>query len=260
MAKQIDYRLLVKIVTNTTLTVSTILNEPRHCTPVDVLSASQTIQFQPESEGIADHLQRFAEFIVRDFFVVAHRTGLYNRQRLLWQATGRVAEIKLTRALVAKTFAQTFENPLTSFNKVNAPYVDYSFRDGRGNLLIWASFLDQPEPKEKFKSEKSYAKAIEHFLVMAIERAHLVKKRETNLQGIFIGLPDPVPNMVLNYMTKVTEATDPVRRYEAILQPPMSIHCNIIGTAFGANDVAELSMHVVYPPLKALQVANGKGA
>jgi hypothetical protein len=179
---------------------------------------------------------------------------------LLWQATVRVGEIKLTRPLVAKTFAQTFENPLTSFNKVNAPYVDYSFRDGRGNLLIWASFLDQPEPKEKFKSEKSYAKAIENFLVMAIERARLVQKRDPNLEGIFIGLPSPVPKMVLDYMAKVTEATDPVRRYEAILQPPMSIHCNIIEAEVGDHAVADSSMRVVYPPLKILQLANQNGA
>jgi hypothetical protein len=234
MTKDFDYRILVKVSSNASLTITTVLSAPRKCMPGEVLSACRNIELASEPELVPRSWLDFVAFVVKDFFALAHRTGLYNRQTALWTAIGRVVEVKVVR-------------PQTGiFTSVDEPYADFSFFDGRGNRIIWATLLDlQPKDARLLKD-----KGLKRFIADSIRRAEKIQKKEGKLSGLFIGLPGPITEPVFDVVARLTGASDPVGRYEALLPAPMKIPLNLLATTPLVSDESSIQITLSSPRLR----------
>jgi len=235
MTKDFDYRILVKVSPNASLTITTVLSAPRQCAPGEVLAACQNIDLLPEAEQFPSPWLDFASFILKDFFVFAHRTDLYNRQHALWRAIGRIVEVQVVR-------------PQTGlFTSVDEPYADFSFYDARANRIVWATLLDA-EPKDaRISSEKG----LKRFINDSIKRAERIQKKEGALSGLFIGMPGPILEPVLDVVARLTGgASDPVGRYEALLPHPMNISLDLVSVTAPEVPGKPSQINLAYPNLK----------
>jgi len=237
MTKDFDYRLFVEVPSNGSLTLTTVLSTPRQCSPGEVLSACENMELTTDStnHSLPPHLKDFAGFVVKDFFALAHRTGLYNRQQALWKAIGRVVEIKIDRPQIGW------------FKKTEAPYADFFFFDSKGNCVIWACLLDLPSESTQYAQEKGRKR----FISDCISRAKKFKKEEETLAGLFIGLPEPIGEPVFAMVARLTGAKDPIRRYEALLPAPLEIPCNLLQTKSNRAEEGSLEIELAYPRLKS---------
>jgi len=231
MTKHFDYRIVVNVSPNASLTITTVLSAPRKCTPAEVLSACQSIEFTCVPESFPRQWSDFAAFILKDFFVLAHRSGLYNRQLSLWSAIGRITSIK----------AQRPQRGI--FTVVDAPYAELSFYDNRGNRLIWSTLLDSSSD-----ATLSTDKHLKTFITEAIQRAEKIQRKESSLRGIFIGLPAPISPKVLDLVAHLTKSSDPVGRYESLLAPPLQIPLNLISMTPNPDSPTKVSL--IHPPLR----------
>jgi hypothetical protein len=237
MTKDFDYRILVKVSPNASLTITTVLSSPRQCAPGEVLAACQNIVFKPEPEEFPPPWLDFTAFILKDFFAFAHRTGLYNRQHAVWRSIGRIVEAKIVR-------------PQTGiFTAVDKPYADFSFYDARGKRIVWATLLDAQPKDAKIVKDKG----LKRFINDSIKRAEKIQKKEGSLNGLFIGLPGPISEPVVDVVAHLTGAKDPVGRYEALLPAPMNISLDLVSVHPGQIALA-------YPRFKAKNSGAAVGA
>jgi hypothetical protein len=233
MTKDFDYRILVKVSSNASLTITTVLSAPRKCMPGEVLSACLNIELAPEPDDFPRFWLDFAGFVVKDFFALAHRTGLYNRQNALWTAIGRVVEVKVVRAQTG------------IFTVADEPYADFSFFDGRGNRLIWATLLDFKPNDAKMLTDKG----LKRFIADSIRRAEKIQKKDGSLSGLFIGLPGPISEPVYDVVAHLTGASDPVGRYEALL-PSLKIPLNLLSATPSKTESRTLQFTLASPRLR----------
>jgi hypothetical protein len=238
MTKDFDYRLFVEIPATASLTISTILANPRQCLPGEMVSACENIQLrlEPSELPLPRESLEFATFVVKGFFSLAHRTGLYNRQKMVWRGIGRIVEIKITR-------------PKSGWlRKVDEPYAEFTFFDSRSRCVIWACMLDW-QATGRFSKEKGRKKFIAHCL----KRVKKIQEKEEHLIGAFIGLPSPICKPVLAMISRLTGGTDPIRRYEALLPAPMNIACNLLETSIDPVSPHSLRIELISPRLKSPQ-------
>jgi hypothetical protein len=236
MTKDFDYRILVKVSPNASLTITTVLSAPRQCAPQEVLVACQNIELTAEPAEFPLLWLDFASFVLKEFFSYAHRTGLYNRQHALWRAIGRIVEVRIVR-------------PQTGlFTAVDEPYADFSFYDARANRIVWATLLDgQPKDARSWTD-----KGLKHFINDSIKRAEKIQKKEGNLSGLFIGMPGQISAPVLDVVARLTGgAADPVGRYEALLPAPMNISLDLVSFVLHAGEEKASQFALAYPILKA---------
>jgi hypothetical protein len=126
-----------------------------------------------------------------DFFAMAHATGLYNRQKQMWEALSKVNSIHV--------------NQLSSgvFNKQPLPIFDFAFLDYKGKPLLVANLIaGVPEKKKAVDLLKSF-----------ISRA----SNNKSAYGVLSCFAEPIPAEVLEYVQKQTFTEDPVMRYESIM-------------------------------------------
>jgi hypothetical protein len=239
MTKDFDYRILVRVSENASLPITTVFSAPRQCTPGEVLSAYETIAVMPEDEEMPQSWLNFATFIAKDFFLLAHRTGLYNRQNTLWRTIGRIVEVKAIRP------------PRGLFARTDKPFAHFSFFDGRGNRVIWAVLVDQPPKGSKLDTDKGRKK----FIFQAIKTAEKIQKKEGSLNGLFIGLSGPVSESVLDVVARITGASNPVKRYEALLPQPLNVPLNMVSFEQSDGEANSMQFRLCYPRLRPKGVA-----
>lgn len=231
MPQQRDYRILVKTAPAGAFSLTKVLTSPRSCTPIDVKAACSSFEFVNESEELPEELSAFASFVLSDFFALAHRTGLYNRQRNLWDAIGRVGEIRFTRPRRGL------------FIKVNQPFVDLHCVDARGNTLIFGSLADR-------EVNGGSAQGISRFVNNALKRAAHIQKRQRFLFGVFLALPDAIPENVQTMINRLTGADDPVARFESKLPPPLNVPLNVLRVEPKAAEDEPTKLTLSHPSFK----------
>ncbi|PWU02652.1 MAG: hypothetical protein C5B53_01410 [Candidatus Melainabacteria bacterium] len=231
MAQQTNYRIFVKPTQAGAFNLAKVLNAPRHASPVDVKAACTSFELVGETEDIPEDIEAFASFVMTDFFALAHRTGLYNRQRALWDAVGRINEILMTRPLRGL------------FIKVNQPFVDLRFVDLRGNTLIFGSIMDR-------ETNQSAPANISRFVNKALERAGRIHKRQGYLFGVFLALPEEIPEAVQATIDRMTQADDPVARYESKLPPPISAPLNLLKIEALPGESTRVKLSLAHPNLR----------
>jgi hypothetical protein len=203
MPKTPSYKLSISNNDEIGFTLHSVVLEPRRCTPLDLAAAVKNlrIDFHGENEDeIAIISKKIVNYLLTDFFVLAHRTGFYNRQLKLWEALASVCEVKMAQ------LQQGF------FKKIELPIWDFPMLDskGRTRLLVRLVF-DAPNSEFDLSNEKG-CKAL---IASTVQRAERLKVENPLFSGVFLFCPNPAAEYVRSCLSMVTVVDDPVGKYEA---------------------------------------------
>lgn len=194
-------------------TLNSVVGSPRTSTPLDVKTACENLSVDPLGEEAPTIVRDAVHFMVTDFFALAHRTGLYNRQRGLWEALARIAKVEVFRLKQG------------IFQKTELPQLDVHLNDSKNRTLI---FMHMVEPQAYDENWHEDERRLKEIVKTVQQRAEKLKGTTGALQGAFLCFPRPFPEIVLNNVQKMTSASDPVGRYESLLPEPLLIPLNLI--------------------------------
>lgn len=217
-------------------TLNTIIGSPRTCTPYDVKVAGDNLEISlgdekgpPQAEAGGSRRYRgyvdFVRYLLLEFFALAHSTGLYNRQKNLWESLAKVTNVKV--------------NPLTQgvFTKTELPIIDFYCLDAKSRVLLFATLC---EPHADWREEKKCRAVLSDFL----RRAEKVQRKDPPVfAGLFLSFPRSFPASVLKEVEHMTGARDPIGRYESIA-PALGVPINLIESSAGtaakqADEIAQ---------------------
>jgi len=183
-----------------------VVTSPRSVSPADLESACANVNIDWLDDYLPPHAAVFLEFLFRTFFRQAHRTGLYNRQKELWEAIARVDHGHLDRVLSGWIFASKEE-----------PMSDLVLLDRNERPLIIARLVD-PE-REGELDERTCVQHLNTFL----KKVSKLQMTRGTLAGCFVCFPGTRRDEVLKKIEEIVGADDPIGKYEAQLPPPSSI-------------------------------------
>src|SRR5262249_45697496 len=99
MPKNPNFTFEVRIRISEAFTLDSIARTPRTFKPKDVQSACQNNDVAAKSDDAPRSVVAFANYVMTDFFALMHATGLYNRQRQLWESLAKVSQIQVTQRM-----------------------------------------------------------------------------------------------------------------------------------------------------------------
>jgi hypothetical protein len=233
MSKTADYIFEVHIRIPEAFTLDSITRSPRTFKPKDVASACQNNELILKEGTPPAAVTSMAMYVMTDFFAMAHGTGLYNRQRTLWESLAKINTIAVKQLSAGL------------LNKKPMPVYDLMFLDYKQKPLIHASLItDIPEKKTPAGLLKDCA-----------SRAG----GRGSLRGFLCCFPAPFPEDALQYVQRLTHTLDPVGRYESIL-PSLHVPIDLLemdsadlaGLSQEGSDPAELRtvFQLIHPDLK----------
>jgi hypothetical protein len=224
MPNKPDYRITINTPDHEAISLASIVENPRGIKPQDVLAASKNLAIVVEDTNMPASIEAAACYLFKEFFVTAHRTGLYNRQKNLWESLSRAATIEV------------YQLTAGILNKKSLPAYDAVILDQRGRPIILMRLIEAEgnyDPKFFEATFKS-----------------LVQKVQSDpglINGLFLCLPKPFPETLLSSITKLIGAKDPVGRYESKLPQPLSIPIDLLEIDKDAND--NCAVNLVHPDL-----------
>jgi len=151
-------------------------------------------------------------WLLTDFFSLLHRTGLYNRQRAVWEGLGVSREVRITRAsqgLLAK---------------IELPILDIGFLNSQGKTLIVARLFDDSNPSLIDLDKPADAR---RFLQSSIKLAQKAKSENNDFGGVIMCCPAPAPEVILTALRKLV-GTDPVSRYQSVVPGPLGSTLDLV--------------------------------
>lgn len=235
MPTSATYKLSISNTNPSNHTLKEIVASPRVSSPFDLQAAIGNIVVEPDGD-CPDIVTAVVRYIFTDFFLLAHRTGLYNRQKLLWEAISRVNDVAAFRV------KQGF------FAKTDLPYFDLHFRDAKGRVILLASVA---EPDAVLGSDNDVERKVKDQLKALQQRAEKVRSKGGALAGVFLVYPKPFPENVLKIVEDLTGASDPVGRFESILPEPLLVPLDLLEidvVQLNRGEMAEL-VRLVHPDL-----------
>lgn len=152
-------------------------------------------------------------YVLTEFFTLAHRTGLYNRQKLLWESIGRVNDVAVHRLRQGL------------FSKTDLPYFDLHFQDSKGRPVLLASVA---EPDAVLGSDNDVERKLKDSVKTLQQRAEKLRSKGGTLSGVFLVYPKPFPENVLKIIEDLTGASDPVGKFESILPEPLLMPIDLL--------------------------------
>lgn len=209
MTERVTQFIEIKVRNPAAYTLHTVVSSPRTCTPTDIRIASNNIETSSVGGDYPFVIGEFVEFLLKDFFALAHRSGLYNRQKPLWESIARLSKAQVTRVSQGL------------FKKVDLPVLDIVFEDASGAPQIFVSII---EPDKEYREERKLQESFKDFL----RRVEQTQKRANTLRGVFFCTFCPIPQSLLMKVFDMTGAKDPVARYESLLPPPHLVPINIV--------------------------------
>lgn len=230
MSNPSTYKLQIKCVDPNDFTLNSVVTAPRVCTPLNVKTACQNISIEAEGEEPPALVMACARFLLVDFFALAHRTGLYNRQPALWRSLGRVTDIEVKR--------QTHG----LFQKTELPIVDINFKDGKGRVAIMGVLIDDPALIDDDRKQRDFFRS-------TVTRAVKLRGSRGLNGGIVVFIPEPIPNNVLTDIIKQTSGTDPIARYESLLPEPIGLSIDLVEYGWPGGDSEQVEMHLAHPDI-----------
>lgn len=223
------YKFEIQLLNADGVTPDSIVRAPRVYKPQDLQSACQNVNIISSGAEPVPTVVAMVEFVILDFFVLAHRTGLYNRQKNLWESLSKVATVSV------------FPLKRGLFKRTQLPLYDMHFQDYRGRAFILAHLIDPSYQEAKDVNERH----MKRFLKRA--------EKQNGLTGLFLCYPGPFPSNVQDKASKLTGSNDPVGRYESLLPEPWSAPLNLleISSADATADEARPKIRLVHPDLTA---------
>lgn len=199
MPKKPNFILEVTIRVAEAYTLDTVARSPRMFKPKDVLSACDNLHVELKSGPAPQFIQSFVLWMLRDYFALAHRTGLYNRQINLWQSLSKVARVEVSQKSVG------------IFKRDLVPIYELIMQDVKQKPLVYALLVaGDPRPAEPVTEKSDFVGVYKNFLADS--------RRLTTITGMFICFAvEPFPEAVLKFLKKQTDSNHPVGRYEALI-------------------------------------------
>jgi hypothetical protein len=232
MPRKANFIFEVRIRISEAFTLDTIVRNPRTFKPKDVHNACQNNEVTVTHGAPPPEVISLATYVMTDFFAMSHATGLYNRQKALWESLSKVNSIhvnQLSSGLIHKSALSIF---------------DFSFLDYKGKPLILASLVTKLPDKKKG---------------VDVLRAFISRCSGKNVAGILYCFAAPVPTDVVDYVRRATHADDPVGKYESImpgLNKPFDLlemdEANMVADSQDSADESELRtvFQLIHPDLK----------
>jgi len=212
MPNSATYKLSITNENPSNHTLNSVVMQPRASTPIDLQAATSSIKV--ESDGDCPRLiETVVRYIFTEFFSLAHRTGLYNRQKLLWESIARVNDVAVHR------LQQGF------FSKTDLPYFDLHFRDSKGRPVLLACVA---EPDAVLAADNESERRLKDSVKALQQRAEKLRAKSGTLSGVFLVYPKPFPENVLKIVEGLTGASDPVGRFESILPEPLLMPIDLL--------------------------------
>jgi hypothetical protein len=192
MPRKANFIFEVRIRISEAFTLDSIVRSPRTFKPKDVQSACQNNELTVTHGDPPPEVISLATYVMTDFFAMAHATGLYNRQKDMWESLSKVNSIHV--------------NQLTTglFKKHPMPVYDFSFVDYKGKPLVLANLISNVPEKKK---------------ALALLKDFIGRCSGQNAYGVLSCFAAPVPPDVVEFVQRATHADDPVGKYESIMPP-----------------------------------------
>lgn len=229
----------VKPINGESLSPSSIVLSPRTYKPQDVEAACQNMRIsrieakgtksngEQPSQSLFKEFENVGRYILGDFFMMAHRTGLYNRQLKVWEALSRVCQIDVYQ--VSTGF----------FTKKTLEQYDLVFLDHRSRPLILVQII---KPSAMTQSQD--------ILSLFKKECQKASKLE-GLNGIFFCLPKPFPEKLNQFIFKLIQGDNAIHRYESVLPPPHNFVVNLLELEYvdGLDDLSGAQPFLIHPDL-----------
>jgi hypothetical protein len=196
MPKNPNFTFEVRIRISEAFTLDSIVRSPRTFKPKDVQSACQNNDIVAKSSDSPASVVAFATYVMTDFFALMHATGLYNRQRQLWESLSKVTQIQVSQRMTG------------IFRRRRLPIYDFAFRDYKAKTLVVGCLIDGLVEKNKPLD------IVKQFIGRA--------RGQSGAVGILACLMGPVPKDVVSYVRELTKTENPVSYYEAVLPGTMA--------------------------------------
>ncbi|HEY9733105.1 MAG TPA: hypothetical protein V6C89_14405 [Drouetiella sp.] len=237
MPNSATYKLSITNENPSNHSLNSVVMQPRVSTPIDLQAATSNIKVQSEGD-CPRFVQTVVRYIFTEFFSLAHRTGLYNRQKMLWESIARVNDVAVHR------LQQGF------FSKTDLPYFDLHFQDSKGRPVLLACVA---EPEALAGAEGEVERRLKDAVKSLQQRAEKLRSKGGTLSGVFLVFPKPFPENVLKIIEDLTGASDPVGRFESILPEPLLMPIDLLEVDLGQleHDAADSidSVRLVHPDL-----------
>lgn len=227
------YRFDIKLVNSEgIITPDAIVRSPRVFKPQDLQAACHNTQIVCLQPSPAPSVVATVRYVLIDFFALAHRTGLYNRQKSLWESLSKVTSVSVFK--LTKGF----------FRRQAIPFFDLRFQDQRGRTVVLVHVAEPAMGDEAGNA----VDVLKGFLKRA--------ERLPGLTGLFLCFPEPFPLEVTSKVSELTGGADPVGRYESVLPPPLAVPLNLLELTPAESRVDDSALQsyttkLVHPDLTA---------
>jgi hypothetical protein len=238
MPSSATYKLEIKTADPNGCTLSSVVTSPRTCTPFDLAEACKNVVLEATGDEVPASMRACAQYLLTDFFALAHSTGLYNRQRNLWDAVGRVTAVeyhRLTQGI---------------FQKQAIPFFDIYFLDGKGRIAVLGHMIESDALSSGLldgeKKEKDHLRSL-------LSRLEKLKQSRGPIGGLVVFSQNEFPNIVLSEVAKMTNGDDPVGKYESLLPEPWSVSIDLIEFS---DESGQWDVQLVHPALTSSKAAS----
>ena len=186
------------------LSCEKIIQTPRSFNTTQIKSAIENISFIDIEESIIpDLLTKTTEYILKDFFLYMHQSGLYNRQFKLWTTLASVTSILFFR--LQKGFLN---------KKDLGVYITDFFIDVKRPCM--SAIIEEISEQADYNNFKVY-------LSKVLSTGNL-----NRLKGIFYFLSNEPDNNFREKLLSATYSLDQIAKYESIIRGTKNTSLNVI--------------------------------
>jgi hypothetical protein len=191
------YKYKVKVINEDGISLNTIVRSPRGYKPQDLLAACGNTEITLTQGTPPIAVNALVYYLLNEFFVFSHRTGLYNRQKNFWESLSRVVGVDIQ------------QRHRGLFRKKTLPIYDASFLDYKARPLVYAVLVDPYElPDTAVVTDKALSRLVDSMVRKA--------QKMTALAGMLLCCPAPFPKSVSDKVAALI-AQDPIGRYESLV-------------------------------------------
>ena len=206
------------------LTCEKVTQTPRIFNTSQIKSAIENISFIDIEEKITpDILSASAEYILKDFFLYMHQTGLYNRQFKLWKTLGNITQCVFSR----------LQKGLLTKNDLSIYIIDF-FIDPK-TPCINAIVNEDTETSTELEFKACLSKNLE---INNMDR----------LKGVFYFLNKVPDETFMSKLDQMINSLDPISKYESRLSDFKDIRLNIINYQ---KENEKYTFKHIYPELRS---------
>lgn len=223
MKQPTPYKLTVTCPNPEGATLHKIVESPRTAKPADLDLAARNLSVARANDNCPALIEHVTRYLLTDFFALAHRTGLYNRQLTFWETLSKISHLAV----------EQLETGI--FTRKPLPVYQVSFLDFRERVLVLASVIAAQNGSQRKLAE------------FALSELIIKAKRTPGVTGLAIFAPQSMSSILLDKIGKAINANDPVAKYESLLPAPLSIPIDLFAYTIGEEGIPETSL--IHPNL-----------